>query len=1174
MAVTLLDLKPGARVKGLQPNVVVTIQSLTTLAAGLHQISYILPTGLSKTHAIFETDFNNYDLASDEVPWSFKGDPNMFRLGVEAKRISLAHLYDPYLAVSTSMIEPLPHQITAVYEEMLPRQPLRFLLADDPGAGKTIMSGLLIKELQVRGDLKRCLIVTPGSLVEQWQTELREKFSLKFPILNSSSVDASPSGNVFDDHENLIVRVHMFSRSETLIEQMERAEPWDLIIVDEAHKMSAHLEGEEVKRTQLRELGEKLAEKTRHFLLLTATPHNGKQADFEIFMSLIDSERFAIHRNTKRGATAPTPDASDLMRRMVKEKLVKFDGTPLFPERRASSVGYELSATERELYEAVTAYVREQMNRAEKLKASGERRRGVVVGFALQVLQRRLASSPEAIRNSLVRRADRLETKLDELRAIVDDGDRTAAFDKSDTTIADIEDFEDDDGTAEGEQFEDEVIDFATAAATLPELAAEIEILRVLGQQADSLCRSGVDSKWVDLSKLIQESPEFQDSQRRRKKIVIFTEHRDTLNYLERKLGKLLGDPSSIVAIHGAMGRDKRRSAEHRFKNDPSALILLATDAAGEGINLQVAHLMINYDLPWNPNRLEQRFGRIHRIGQTEVCYLWNLLAKDTREGDVYQRLLLKLEEARQALGGQVFDVLGQLEFDGKTLREIMVDAILYAEDPAVRARLFQQVEGGVDANRLQEILNANALGDDALTGEMVARVRAEMEKAHAQRLQPNFIESFWLDAYVRLGGDIGKREPGRYELQAVPSEVRSRAKHLDPVRGTAGKYERVCFEKGLTLGPPLAEFVSPGHPLLAATIDLTLERARSALAQGAVLIDHSPLVTEPRVLLYLDDMINSSAIDEHGGQRTVSRRLAFVSLRKDGTFAPEGQAPHLDLTPASEEERAKIQASDQLAWIDTANIAEMVTTYALSAITKPHLDEVRARVEPRIDRISAAVRERLIFLIAWWRNRAEELKADELRGKKTKLSAGNAASRADDFEQRLKDRLEELALERNLVPTNPRLLGAALVVPASLLQGVSEQQISQDVAARLRTERLAVEAVMKYEREKLGMTVVQDVGAEKRGYDVYASTGLSDGHRFIEVKGRVAGAADFILTRNEMLTCLNEQDRFWLAFADVEGEKVVRLRYAKAPITEKVQFGMTQAVFTTSSFQWEEVPL
>jgi SNF2 family DNA or RNA helicase len=342
MSVTLLDLKPGARVKGLQPNVVVTIQSLTTLAAGLHQISYILPTGLSKTHAIFETDFNNYDLASDEVPWSFKGDPNMFRLGVEAKRISLAHLYDPYLAVSTSMIEPLPHQITAVYEEMLPRQPLRFLLADDPGAGKTIMSGLLIKELQVRGDLKRCLIVTPGSLVEQWQTELREKFSLKFPILNSSAVDASPSGNVFDDHENLIVRVHMFSRSETLIDQMERAEPWDLIIVDEAHKMSAHLEGEEVKRTQLRELGEKLAERTRHFLLLTATPHNGKQADFEIFMSLIDSERFAIHRNTKRGATAPTPDAADLMRRMVKEKLVKFDGTPLFPERRAVRSGDRL----------------------------------------------------------------------------------------------------------------------------------------------------------------------------------------------------------------------------------------------------------------------------------------------------------------------------------------------------------------------------------------------------------------------------------------------------------------------------------------------------------------------------------------------------------------------------------------------------------------------------------------------------------------------------------------------------------------------------------------------------------------------------------------------------------------------------------------------------------------
>jgi len=1172
--IELQELKPGVRVKGIVPNAVVTVQAVKPIASGIHQITYTLPTGASTTHAIFETDFHKYEAAGDEIPWSFKGDPSMFRLGVEAKRISLAHLYDPYLAVSTSMIEPLPHQITAVYEEMLPRQPLRFLLADDPGAGKTIMSGLLIKELQVRGDLKRCLIVSPGSLVEQWQTELREKFNLKFPILNSPAIDASPSGNVFDDHDNLIVRVHMFSRSETLIGQMEQAEPWDLIIVDEAHKMSAHLEGEEIKRTQLRDLGEKLAERTRHFLLLTATPHNGKSDDFEIFMSLIDAERFAIHRNTKRGAKAPTPDAADLMRRMVKEKLVKFDGTPLFPERRASTVGYELSETERELYEAVTNYVREQMNRAEKLKAAGERRRGVVVGFALQVLQRRLASSPEAIRNSLVRRADRLEAKLEELRAIVEEGDRKAAFDKSDTSIADIEDFDDDDGTAEGEQFEDEVIDFATAAATLPELEEEIRILRVLGTQADALCRSGVDTKWVDLSKLIQETPEFRDEARRRKKIVIFTEHRDTLNYLERKIGNLLGDPSSVVAIHGALGRDKRRAAEHRFKNDPAALILLATDAAGEGINLQVAHLMINYDLPWNPNRLEQRFGRIHRIGQTEVCYLWNLLAKGTREGDVYQRLLLKLDEARQALGGQVFDVLGQLEFDGKTLREIMVDAILYSEDPEVRARLFRQVEGGVDATRLQAILNANALGDDALTGEMVARVRAEMEKAHAQRLQPNFIESFWLEAYGRLGGNIGKREPGRYELQEVPTEIRGRAKHIDPVRGSAARYERVCFDKGLILGPPLAEFVSPGHPLLAATLDLTLERAGSALTQGSVLIDHSPLATEPRILLYLDDMINSSAVDEHGGQRTVSRRLAFVSLGKDGNFAPEGHAPHLDLMPASEEERVKLQSLPNMAWVDAENIAERVTTYALAAITKPHLDEVRARIEPRIDRIAAAVRERLIFLIAWWRNRAEELKADELRGKKTKLSAGNAAARADDFEKRLKDRLQELALERNLVPTNPQLLGAALVIPAALLDGVPEAQVSQDVADRQRTERLAVEAVMKHERERLGMPVVQDVGAEKRGYDVYASTGLSDGHRLIEVKGRAAGASDFVLTRNEMLTCLNEQDRYWLALADVDGDTVVRLRYAKAPITERVQFGMTQAVFTTSSFEWEEVPL
>ncbi|MCK6486714.1 MAG: DEAD/DEAH box helicase, partial [Phycisphaerae bacterium] len=522
-----------------------------------------------------------------------------------------------------------PHQITAVYSEMLSRQPLRFLLADDPGAGKTIMTGLLIKELIARGDLQRCLIVCPGNLVEQWQDELDRRFHLPFDIMTNDALEAARTGNWFAETPLAICRLDKLSRDEDTQAKLNLTD-WDLIVCDEAHKLSATYFGNEVKYTKRYRLGQALSPLTRHFLLLTATPHNGKEADFQLFMALLDGDRF----EGKFRDGVHMSDATDMMRRLVKEQLLKFDGTPLFPERRAYTVNYALSDAEADLYKQVTDYVREEFNRAEALENEG--RKGTV-GFALTILQRRLASSPEAIYQSLRRRRERLEKRLREeqlLKRGAEAGiDLTAGLPA--LTADEMEDL-DDAPDKEVEDTEERVVDQASAARTIAELKAEIAQLQELERAALRVRQSGSDRKWDELSRLLQNNSEMFDAHGHRRKLVIFTEHRDTLNYLAERIGALIGKPEAVVIIHGGIGREERRKSQEAFTHDKEVEILVATDAAGEGINLQRAHLMVNYDLPWNPNRLEQRFGRIHRIGQTEVCHLWNLVAKDTREGEVY----------------------------------------------------------------------------------------------------------------------------------------------------------------------------------------------------------------------------------------------------------------------------------------------------------------------------------------------------------------------------------------------------------------------------------------------------------------------------------------------------------------------------------------------------------
>jgi len=657
----LEELKRGTTVKGILPDGFITVVDVSWIGSVAVELTYKDSQGKLANELIYRDRESDLEILEAGQPWSFDGAPDLFRLVSEAHRIRLAYLFDPLLAVHTSLVEPLPHQITAVYETMLPRQPLRFLLADDPGAGKTIMTGLLIKELIARGDLQRCLIVCPGNLVEQWQDELYRRFHLPFEIMTNDKYEAARTGNWFAENPLSICRLDKLSRNEDVQEKLKTTD-WDIVVCDEAHKMSASFWGGEIRRTKRYQLGQLLSTLTRHFLLLTATPHNGKEEDFQLFMALIDGDRF--EGKFRDGVHAAS--TSDLMRRMVKEDLLRFDGRPLFPERRAYTVEYELSDGEADLYERVTRYVREEFNRAEQLANDGHRG---TIGFALTILQRRLASSPEAIYQSLRRRKERLEKRCREEELLRRGAEVRIDWQKGVPTLSDddLEDLEDA-PDEEVEDTEERVVDLASAAQTIHELKAEIAILRNLEQVALQVRQSKTDRKWDELSRLLQNQTEMFDAHGHRRKLIIFTEHRDTLNYLQERIGSLIGRPEAVVTIHGGMGREERKKAETLFTQDKNTEVLLATDAAGEGINLQRAHLMVNYDLPWNPNRLEQRFGRIHRIGQTEVCHCWNLVASKTREGDVYRRLLEKLEEERNALGGKVFDILGKLTFNDQPL--------------------------------------------------------------------------------------------------------------------------------------------------------------------------------------------------------------------------------------------------------------------------------------------------------------------------------------------------------------------------------------------------------------------------------------------------------------------------------------------------------------------------
>jgi superfamily II DNA or RNA helicase len=1125
----------GASVIGLagpEPVKIIAIERLTDDSAN---VTYRTASGPAE-RIVFADRIHHMRAVKPGLSFSFDAGPNAFLLAAEARRMRLAYLFDPQAALGTSDVQPLPHQLRAVYEVMLHKQPLRYVLADDPGAGKTVMAGLLIKELLLRGDAANVMVVSPGVLTDQWDEEMREKFELEFEILTRDKI--LNEGNPFARGGLWLARLDVLARNSEGILDKACEVDWDLVIFDEAHKMSATVWGNEVKKTKRYQMAEEIGKHTRNLLMMTATPHSGKEEQFQLFMALLDSDRFeGVAREGSRRV-----DVSDLMRRLVKEELRTFEGTRLFPERFAFTVEYELSQPEKELYVAVTDYVREEMNRAD---AGSDKRRRTAVGFALTTLQRRLASSPAAIHRSLERRKSRLEAELREARMY-------ASVKSDDVDVPDdwedLEDLTDE----EREALEDKAVAGATSARTPEELETEIALLDRLLVKSAGVKASPTYAKWDALRGTLDDSDEMRDDTGARRKVIIFTEHKDTLHDLVMRLTQHLGRDDAVITIHGGTKREDRKKAKETFEQNERCVFLVATDAAGEGVNLHKnAHLLINYDLPWNPNRIEQRFGRVHRIGQPNTCFMWSLVAEDTREGDVYTRLLEKLEEQRATLGGRVYDVLGQL-FQGNALRDLMIAAIREADRPE-RQRYLTEVVDPKISEGIPELLKANQLVPSAMADSEIDEMRRQMERAEAARLQPHHVEAFFHRAFADVGGSLRMRESHRFEIKRIPSEIKERDRVTGYGQPVVDSYHRVTFDPRYVRvegNNHLATLLHPGHPLMAATMGVVSDRHHDALRRGAILVDRSDLATQPYVVSLLEHDVTDGRTARDGQPCVVSRRAQYVRIDTDGSITPLSGSPIPNFEVPTEDEltlAGKILAEP---WAQASDLDERVIREASVTIARKHVEEVIKRTTERIDKTERLVRERLTREINYWDQRAFELAEQERAGKKTRLPASQMRERAEILARRLDRRLKELEQERDISVRPPRVTGACLVVTQGWLDAQEDPE-GADARARetVRVERLAVDAVLRVEHALRHQPT--EMHHNNPGYDIESDTGKT--LDFIEVKGRVAGGKTFVLTRQEAVTALNKREHSVLALVRVAENDSTIVRYLRHPIAQPI---------------------
>lgn len=1005
--------------------------------------------------------------------------PN-FRLATEAYRIRLAHLYDPLFAVSVSKIDPLPHQLEAVYEHMLPQPALRFMLADDPGAGKTIMGGLLLKELKLRGVLARTLIVVPSPLRTQWQREMREKFNEHFDIVERATLNALGPARTWGLTHQAIVSID-FVKQPDVLDSLAVAEMWDLVIVDEAHKMAAYRRSPtKVERSQRYRLGEVLSERAERLLLMTATPHKGDPENFRFLLGLVDADLFADQQILQR---AVERRENPIFLRRLKEDMRRFDGRPLFPPRHARTVPYELEGAEWDLYRRVTHYVETNFNRA----LSDENRN---VTFALIVLQRRLASSVRAIRRSLENRHERLiELRDDVLRD-------PKLLEAARRDRIDVPDSDDDLTEDERWQLEQNALRF-TVARNINELNHEISQLEELITLAVAAEQAQPERKLRELQGVMHELGMRDTGE----KLLIFTEAKDTLDYL---VENLTAWGFSVITIHGEMQQPEREAAEAAFKSE-SKQVMIATEAAGEGINLQFCHLMVNYDVPWNPTRLEQRLGRIHRYGQDREVFMFNLVANNTREGRVLEAVLLKLERMRAEMGtDRVYDVIGE-RFVNAELETLIRDAV-------TNRRMFDDILASLDAalpEDTSEAINRASLRTLATQYVNVAAMVNRRQEAKENRLTPAFIRAFFLSAFEALfPGRLEQRADGYWRVRHVPADVRNVPPELAAKYGQpATEYLRFTFdiEESKKTG---IEFVGPGHALFESISHLTLVRFGDDLEQGAIFLDPD---NRREGLIWL---IEATVNDGHGA--VVGQQLFAVYQSADGATL-ESLQPSVFLDFGIPDVPVRVPEAVRA----LVNARGRVLGWSIQRLFAPYRQQIAERRADEIEIVRRYLRESFDVLIAKSDGMLMDYEHKQTTGKDMRIKIAEEERRNADLRRRKTERLTRAEREAMISLSEPRIVGMAAILPAQAESGHTDMDMHRDDEVEI----AAIAVVLQYEADN--HRTAEDLSPHKLPYDV-RSVDADGNTRYIEVKGR-AGVGGVELSEREWLTAENMGDDYWL---------------------------------------------
>ena len=1028
---------------------------------------------------------------------AFRADAALVRLVAEAHRLQHAYLFNPIFATETSLIDPLPHQFIAVYEHLLKHVPLRFLLADDAGAGKTIMTGLYIQEALLRRQVERVLIVPPAGLIGNWERELRVCFRLQFRIL--SSADAA-STNPFADPENRLAIVSLDTlRQERMQNYLFEAQPYDLVVFDEAHKLSARYEPDGTVDTSKRyELAEQIAAQQKNLLLLTATPHMGKDDAYYFLWRLLLPEHLAAQKAFER---FPDKEKSKHLLRRMKEEMITFDGEPIYPLRLSRTIAYPLKrgeVSEQLLYDAVTAYCEKYFDLAGQYNRNAAK-------MAMMVLQRRLASSTFALLQSLIRRAEKLQITL---RSLQDGKLSTEGLERTQTELSDVDIREEKtgdeeefvEGKEEAEKI-DEDLERATASRSVGELETEISHIQNLVELARKVYNLKAESKFEKLWEALQE---YQDT-----KVLIFTEHRDTMRFIIERL-EALGFTDKVAQIHGGMRYSEREEQVEFFRDPNGAQYLVATDAAGEGINLQFCWLMVNYDIPWNPARLEQRMGRIHRYKQKQTVVLLNLVAEDTREGRVLRVLLEKMQKMREELNDdKVFDVIGQ-QFSQISLKELITKAI--TENQAETS--IHTINTQFTLENIQKQLEGQQKSvASSEVKRLLTNVQEQRESAETLRMLPAYVRSFFEDVApllsCRINGDIETV----FRLSRCPTSVRNAIDSYP-----AQLRDRLTFSRELALpaGSEKSEaiFLHPGEPIFDATRTHFLEKSNAEGEHGAVYFD--PQADEP-YLFYLASVSVVRQTDEE--PHVLDEVLIGIKRFSDGRF--EETPAHLLLTLTPRTAQQSIPSTLSAEWLNLANETQFVKSFVCENFGHPKLsgirDELQSQLENRIRQIQVSFNLRKAELLEQRRNLKEAV-AKGVPAAQTKLNNCERELKA------LTTKREEVKADLIKEIENMQLGPVTIYIRAF----VTPSQIEEIPTRTLRdAEAIAIKTAIEYESKR--GAEVKDVSSPslKKGFDLQSRHPTGE-VRYIEVKGRT-GVASVELTENEWRQAANHRDRYWL---------------------------------------------